>query len=372
MWSYWACSTQTGAKIQPLTPAAGSFSRALNRGTTGNKHAFRLFDAERSGYRLKAQTALWNRTLVVCWDDVPVYAGVIMDREYEYDSDLLTVEHGDVRALLARRFTFGSSGYEPAGSTSLLDTTYRGLASRVVQAALVGPAENYDLPIVRPSTSEVGSRSRRWWDYNLPNVDDELDVLQSIAGGPDIDFSPEWSGESQLQWNMRVGTEGVPALGGPTFEFNMTGQQKAFRKLKLREAGSEMANTVYAVGEGSEQKMLVARAAVGRTIPALDRVQSYKQISESADLLAHAQADVAALSSPTRQWSLEYDAAGVVDESGAQLMPSIADLPLGSTLRLYFLDHPWFDDGWTALRLIGFSGSTDSTSISLEVQEVAA
>lgn len=357
----------------PLTPAGGSFTRALNRGVTEQKHTFKLFDAERSGYRLKAQTALWNRTLVVCWNDIPLYAGVIYDRDYDYDNDVLTIVHGDIRGtVLARRFTFGSSGYEASGFLSLINSSYRGLASRLVQAALVGPTSNYDLPIVRTSTSEVGTRSRRWRDFNLPNVSSELDELQTVDGGPDVDFDPEWSDAQQLQWNMRTGSPAFPAITGSTFEFNMTVQEKAFRNLKFREDGSRMATTVYAVGDGSEQKMLVARAATSSNLPALDRIQTYKQIDNATELASHAQADLASFTTSTRQWSMDYDGAGVVDDDGNQLLPTIAQLKLGSILRLYFAEHPWMPEGWTNLRLIGYTARTDSTMVTLDVQEIDA
>lgn len=359
-WTYEICSTMTGARLGSVDPVEGSFSRTLNGDSSGS-HTFDSFQARRDGIPIKAHTALLNRVLVVCWNDVPHYAGIFISRTPDFATERFATQHVDVRGLLKRRTTFSASGYSPTGALTMTGRSYRAIASRIVGSALVGPTSNYTLPIARPSESEEGTRERTLYDYNTPIVNDELDQIINVTNGPDVDFKPRWSAANTLEWEMRVGSEETPDLGGPGYDFNMTAANPPLRNLGLTETADMLASTVYAVGNGSEQKLRIRSASASSNLPATERLMQYSQVDNLSQLQAHATADQKTYGTPTRQWTLTLPAAGP---------PHINYWRLGSVFRVYFQGHWWMPDGFVNLRVIGYRADM-SNDVVVDVQEVA-
>lgn len=370
MWSYWICDTRTGVKQLQVYPSSGPFNRALNAPGSGGSHSFQLGDTTLTRAQWKALTTPWARTLAVCWDDQPHYAGVITKRPYNRDTKTLTLQHVDIRGLLAKRYPFGVTSYWTDGTETtpnkLVCTNKHlySIASMVVSAGLIGPTSIYSLPIVVPSVV-TGSHSRTYFNYNFTTVVDALQELQDADGGPDIDFEPRWSAGGTLEWLMRTGTNTTPALGGSTFDWNMTVEKPGLFDVSLDEDAQHQATGVFSIGSGSEEDMVVAgRGLTGAdvgSVPALDTTQSYKSVDNLPTLIGHSDSELAIMRNTTKQWDLSFLATDT---------PGLNALRLGSTLRLFHHGDPWIDDGWTSLRLIGYSGQVGSDKITLDVQPV--
>ena len=58
----------------------------------------------------QAATAHWMVTLVEFWDDVPMFAGVIEDKIWDYWREVLTLKTVTVDDFLRNRFPFGVGG----------------------------------------------------------------------------------------------------------------------------------------------------------------------------------------------------------------------------------------------------------------------
>ena len=353
-WTYEIVDTRSGVRQSRVFPASGSWKRVLN-GSGSGQHTFQLGDRAMTRESWRALTNPWTRTLVVCRNGLPVYAGLITSRPYDYDTTTLTVHHSDIRFLLSSRFPFGVTSYH-GGTLVCTSLSLRSIAGRVVQAGLLGPRDTYPLPIVLPTLTEVGSVSRTYDAWNFQTVADALDDLQKTDGGPDIDFEPRWSTTGTLEYVMRTGTPATPLLGGNLFDFNMAGTEPPLTGVGVLEDGSAQVSGVFILGQGSEADMIVGGIPAGTElpgiIPARDVTQAFKTVTTEAAAGAMAVAASAALYGLTKQWDFKMVANDAVP---------IESLRLGSTLRLNFLNDPWIADGWSSLRLIGLSGDMSET-----------
>ena len=364
VWSWWFCDTITGVKQLQVEPFGGSWSRLLNSAESGS-HDFPLGDRRLSRDAWRALTTPWARTLVQCWDGVPVYAGLVTGRPYDRDKQQLTVRHTDFRAILKARYPFGVSAYwadEANGIPGKLVIEGKSLvaaAAKVVEQGMLGPSyasASYALPVVLPSTGTAGSFTRTFENFNLRTVSDVLDELQSTEGGPDIEFAPRWSSSGTLEWVMRAG-----ALTGGLFEWHLGVSKAIPSSVQVEEDALTQWTGVMGVGQGSGADMIIGGTpgAPAAAIPARDTVVKWSDVPTHTQAAALAREELAAHKDPTVQPAVKVRA--------SQVSPS--DLVLGSTVRLFEQDDPWMPDGWTTRRLIGVAGGVGE-ELTLTVQEV--
>lgn len=284
-----------------------------------------------------------------------MYAGVILANTCDLSTGKLSVTHSDIRSIFSRRTTLGANGYGgvDGGRDEILNQTLDSIAARVILDGMTGPTTNYPLPIILPA-AVASVFSRTYWDWNFPFVDQILDDLQNYLGGPDTELAPSWSASGKLQWTFRSGY-----LTGPSKDFYMNVPKPGLFDVKVTTDAQKQATEVYAVGKGSEADMKVAYSAVSSsTLPALVRVEQYKDVEDQAQLQGQADGDLNTYKAPTVQWDLSMMADG---------SPGLDELVLGANLRMYFKNHFWVPDGWTTVRLIGMSGD-ETNKVKLQVQ----
>jgi hypothetical protein len=362
MWTHWICATKTGDRLARVDPTRSSFSRKLN-GIGSGSHDFVTASlgegdtaAEQRTSRLDL-TRTWARMVVQCWDDKPMYAGLIVGKNWD-DDGTVTLNTVDVRELMKYRTTFGQNGYngQTDGRFTLQNKTLSIIAAYLVaDATQQGLTDNWGLPFQIPDRSGSGNQTRDYHEFNLPIIENELAALQDTEGGPDIDFNPVWY-VNNLQWQVRIG-----ALTGKTLDWNLTATKSEATDFSCTEDGNAQGNVFYAVGNGSDRDLKVATVVAGLADdePAIERIVQYSQERSMPVLQARANEDLRTYLRPTRQYSFAMQADGD---------PGAADLSLGQTLRTYAKNHDWIPDGWLSHRLIGFSGDLTNT-IKLQLQE---
>jgi len=362
MWTTWLCSTTTGDKLAQVDNSALadiSWERKLNGIGTGNVSF--VMDGIGSGSHAAARRddrrkllVPWSRTIVRCWADNPVYAGVFTNPDVDGAKGTVTFRHAEFRELLKHRTTVGVGGYTPKRRQVFKNESLASLAGRLIRMAVEGPRPNYGLPLVLPPVGMAGTEDRTWADYDLSYIEDELSEIQDDDGGPDIDFVPRWSADDRLEWVPRIGN-----LGGGLLEWNLTAPKTPLAGLTLQGNATEQANVVYASGDGSEEKLLVRSAWATTDVPALERVESYSQLKNGRALQSHADAEVLSRQKPPSDWPFSMLADG---------NPGVLDLKLGQQHRVYVKDDPWIIDGWKDdVRLVGYSGDT-TNKIELQLQ----
>lgn len=361
-------ATRTGVRQVQVFPSAGSWSRVLN-GSGKGSHSFVLSPLstpllDRNVMSDKSLSDPWNRTLVVCWDGVPVYAGVITKRVYDRDTKTLTIHHEDIRSILERRYPFGTASYwadEPnhiPGSLTITSKSMRAAAAKVVEQGLLGTSAIYSLPILLPSTAEAGTFTTTYYNYNFQTVADLLQDLQKA--GPDIDFAPEWNAGA-LRWVMNAGSTATPRLSGSLIDFNLSVDKSPLTGVTFTEDGGRQLTGQFGIGEGFEVDMRVGGAGIAgaATIPALDALDNYKTEESEPKLAAYGLAAVTANTLPTKQWEFSMRAG-----EG----PGLLGLLGWPRLRLHSNDDPWIPGPYTDVRLISLSGDM-SDSLVLDVQD---
>jgi len=362
MWSHWMCDTQTGQRLAQLPATDSSFARKIN-GVGSGSHTFVTADlgygstpATRRTSRLTL-TRPWARTVVQCWDGVPVYAGLISGKEPSEEDGTVALKTVELRELFKYRTTFGQNGYNGAtdGRFVLQNQSLASIAGYLLWDVLQGARPNWQLPLILPPRGMTGTNSRTYHEFNLPIIETELTAIQNLDGGPDIDFEPSWDAQDNLQWTSRVGD-----LTGSTIDLNLSAPKSGVTGFGFIEDGNAQGNVFYAVGNGSDRDLKVASQFADNDDPAMERIVQYSQETRLDVLQKHAVEDLRAFRHATRQYSFSIQ---------ADATPGLRNLRNGQTIRTYTQGHDWLEDGWISHRLVGFSGDLTNT-IKLQTQQL--
>jgi hypothetical protein len=356
-WSVRFHETSTGDYLSGAQAVTGTWGTSITSPGSGS-HTFRLDDGQHTRDEWRFLTSHWSKTLVHCWNDWPIYAGLVYRREAT--ANLLTVAHGELRNLFARRLPFAvgdpaGAVFNPTGSVVVSNQSFPSAVRQVVQTASLGAG--FELPIIYPEPG-AGGYSNEWKFYAFPTVEDMLADIEKTDNGPDIHFTPEYDGES-LRWVLRVG---APRLTAAPYEWNVSAEGSVAVDVKFIEDGAKMLTGVFAVGAGAEQDMRVggARNVTGPDIPFMDSSRAYKTESDKNRLNDFALAELKTFRTPTVQ--TEFSARASQTENLSNIIP-------GSRLGLHFSKHAFAPDGLQQNYLMGMSGDL-TDAVKFEVQPV--
>lgn len=341
-WNVYTVSTNTWAERVKLPFLTHKGGRALNKGADGSA-TFKISDPKVRRLVQPAVVEPLERALVIDWDGSIVYAGMILDSEHDVDGGTLTVSSVDIWWIFQFRHVLGMHG---AGAEKII-LTYSGLslatiAKKVIQEGSdAAPLDRYRLPIVWEADL-AGTESRVYEGFKMPSVQDALDELIKTDGGPDMDFAPRWNGGA-LELVMRSGD-----LTQGKVDWDSTVAKSEVIGLKSRKSAAKVSNKVIATGEGAGEDLLVKaeESFAGANYPAIERVASYRGISDRDQLSARARADLATANKPTRQVSFKVPVEGSV---------KISSLTLGGAVRLKTKDVWHIPDGWSNYRMISYA-----------------
>jgi hypothetical protein len=181
MWSYAIYDTITGVRQGPVTPSKFTFSRRINEGGSGSMSlVIPVEDLTRE--QLRALFTPWARTVVAMWNGSPIYAGLITSSSRS--GNTVTFDHKDIRALLAKRSTFGSNGYSGDQTVNhslpLENYPLAVIVAFLVWSATEGPTSNFGVPIyiaqgritnaLVHSLAHSGTNRREYFDYEFTFV----------------------------------------------------------------------------------------------------------------------------------------------------------------------------------------------------------
>lgn len=388
MWRFWICNSLTGLRLREVFPADGNWKTLLN-GVGSGEHTFSLFDEverlvqtgmSRADARTEVRTVWpdlldpdgWKPALVVCWGDVPIYAGLLQRQSAAGVTDMVTVSHKEVRALMRKRLMY-PVGDPSRGNFVLSGINARSAAALIIRKAL-GPylngwdfRERWDVRLA-PYTLEPGSFEMPVKSFEIQNGEQLLTLIQDSDFGPDIHFRPRWnSTDFGLEWEDRRGT---PRLTGGVHEFLIGAEDNGASDVSFLSDAEKQATGVHVVGKGTEVDM--RRGWGTETTPLgtgwlLDEVLTLKHISDTAVLDSHGRAFVKAHKHTTRQFAMSIRADG--SPSGGRIGPTITEVIPGSTIRVLPSHSLVLPDEWLSGYVIGVSGGM-GLDISLDFQEV--
>lgn len=361
-WSFWVVDTRSGDKQMQVFPASGSFRASLSSVGEGS-HVFKLRDASTALPRATVRELFrsWARTLVVCWDDAPVYAGLITGGAWDRATGSLTVSHREIRGILSKRLGWRVSTY-PTSSISpwSWDWTVSGKSLRGLMRAVVSrgtqstPGDLWHLPVVLPA-DQAGSRSFTEWAFTFRTIEQMVTDIQDMDGGPDMYLRSRWSTGGRHEWVCEIGSPLIS--GGMVERVSPPPGSPVFGGGTALDASGQLTG-VFGMGEGSEQDMKVGLAGplAGSDVPNMDAKLAFKDAATQADVDALAWGELRLNREVVRQESMKI-LAGDFFPAG-----------VGATVREWLDGDEFLDDGWFTGYVVGFSASVGSDVVALEVQ----
>lgn len=375
-WSHWICDTVTGSRIMRVEVSAASWSRRMNGGIGSGQVTVNVRASQYAAFTPEVWADLrtsWSRTIVGCWDDVPVWAGLIKSPRYRPQSGELVLPHFEVGELLRRRLFWGAGTYSATATRAFTNRSRHGLIVDVAKFVCGGgyeaPVEGiapWRLPVFFPAPG-TGGASRTAEQKMFEKPWDWITDISEESGAPDFVFEPGFGTGNDIngfQWVFHIGTP----LERSVHEFHLQAGQSPLVDVELVEDASEQQTGVFALGEGMDEDMLVGQATVatGSVTPAMDVSLPYKHLTSVGALNAAAEGQLAALREPIPVWSFRVRA----DTALAGMHGGLNDgIRPGSRVRLLSSGDPIVADGVTEFYVTGMSGDM-SDLVSLEVQRL--
>lgn len=350
-WSYELVRTRDGSRTGRVYAAGtGSWARRID-GRSGGSHVFHLGTNPRVWARMRPA----RRTLVVCYDDEPVYAGVIWAATYDRNAGTVTLRHEDIWSIWERRFAVPQEDAREGGPYVIQTyRTYSGIsrrthAKRIIQmgmAGLWGPLHSYQLPITLPA-NEDGNWTFTYRTYNFRTVADELARISSYSGHMSVDFRPYWRANNEFAWELVVSH--FPSVAK---SIHVDAPESPVTSLQLTHDMSEYASESQVTGAGQGESTVQRTRFVGDIhgdFVALAKYETYSDI-ETGDGL---NSILDGLQEVHRLATVNVDVTVALGEGG--LSPH--DFTIGQNVRLFINDDPIIpsqDDGHIFL-LMGYT-----------------
>ena len=342
---------------------SGSWARNRNRGGSGSV----VVDTRHPAFAGVERTPVWPWAswIVIEWQAPGssvwhlVYAGVITECAYDWESKELTLAHTDIWELWKRRIVTGDRSNQIAKSKITWSNLSAGtLVKRIVQNAVNphGVGRYYGMPIVYPADVS-GAQDLEVYGYNFETADDLIRDIIDDDDGPDIDFRPRWSSSGTLEWVLEVN-----ANKNLVWDYDMDVDHPAVASMSYRLNAEEVTNVLYGTGEGTEVDMLVRQSlADGIPYPALEDVENFSNEKSLTRLQARSTGSRRAKDGAIRQLDMS-----VFADRG----PFLSELRLGGSIRWKANNDPWLLSGWHPMEMIGYSGNLTDEKVALTLQSM--
>lgn len=236
----------------------------------------------------KDTTQVGRTAVLVDRDGTLIWGGILWTRKWDTVSGTLELGAGDFLTYFAHRYLSA-------------DRVYTNQDQAFIVRDLLNFAQGVtggNIHINVPSVATGVLRSATWLGYELTEIARTIEDQAALEGGFDFGFDVQYAaGVPTITFNL-----GYPRRGrgldqtGWMWEFpgNIT-------SYTWPEDGEQIAETAWAVGGGSGTSMVTASSTnslLAAGWPLLEIVKSYKDVTDSGVLAAHAQADALALANP--------------------------------------------------------------------------
>lgn len=364
MWSAQIHDTQTGVRLGTVKLASASWGR----GDRQKRQARIVLNRRRTQQQWRALiqgVAFWDRTLVILFGGVPIYAGLILAApSWNPAASVLTVRHVDLSVLLGRRWmhgvgpSTGGGGYVPTGSFSVAGVSLRGAVRAILQRTYLDAiSAAWPVPVDLPAL-EAGGFSKTWFFYEFQHADDMVQELVNQANGPDLDLRPYLTSGGNLRWEQRIGT---PRLTGPAHKVMLSAEKNAAVAWDVDTDGENTTTGIHFPGKGSEQDMRVGSAAAPVSAGlARDSIFTDKNDDNVSSLSAKASGRLGALQTATEVWPISV--------ATSKIAPS--DVQIGSPIQTHTFNDLWAPNGYKSHRVVRFFGEYAADSFALELEAV--
>ena len=282
----------TNAILAELPITGVTFTQQLNTAGTLQGHLL-LSGVNSAGLNVAAATIPGRCAIYVDRNGVLVWGGIIWSRDYNSSNQTLSIHAREFESYFERRRITSTFTYTNQDQLAIASSLVNNAQS--VAFGNIGVA-------VTTGTSGV-TLSRTYYSYELKTYFSAIQDLSRATNGFDFNIVVAYDGDGNP---TKTFVMGYPRLGTtysststtvPTFELSGNLVEYLYP-----EDGSIAANTVYALGAGSNEGKLIAtgtdstKTAAGW--PLLEEVANYSDVADSTYLSGLAAGQVASVSYP--------------------------------------------------------------------------
>lgn len=266
--SIYAFEMSSGQKLAPLPVSSGDWSVTANAADEV-KAEVRIDTAVARKLQAVPQTDMQRVGLVAIVDNVPRAAGPILKRSLKAGVLSLTaggflsyLERRPCIPIAARETSLVDENGDPRASLDIVatDLSLGSIGRRYVEVIAEYPGTP---PVVLPRPV-AGTHDRTVKAIDGDDVASLLADLSDVEGGPDFAFVPRWSQDQLgIEWVMQHGSASRPRLGNPDASLIQWGYGAAggaLFDLEVEEEAGDMASEAWAIGGGSDDRVLAARS----------------------------------------------------------------------------------------------------------------
>lgn len=243
---------------------------------------------------VSAGTIPGRTAIYVDRNGVLVWGGVLWNRQYNSDSQTLTFQAREFESYFDRRKITTTQVFNNVDQLTI--------ANALMNGAQATPSGNIGV-VTTPATSGV-LVSRTYYGYELKNVYSAIQDLSKQLNGFDFNIQVAYDGGGNptkklvLSYPKSGTTYSPTSLSAPVFQFpagNMI-------EYEYPEDGSIAANTIYALGAGSNEGKLIATATdpalLAAGFPLLEQEANYSDITDATMLGSLATGQIKATAYP--------------------------------------------------------------------------
>lgn len=309
----------------PLTGV--SFNQQLNTAGTFQAHLL-LSGINTYGYNVDAATTPGRNAIYVDRNGTLVWGGVVWNRSYNSDDQTLNITAREFESYFERRRISTDRFFTNTDQLTIVQT--------LMNDAQAVP--NGDIGVIVGSETSGVLIDRNYYQYELKTIYGAIQDLSKADNGFDFNIKVEYDPitsepiKTLILGYPRTGNidTGVGDLSTPVFEFP-AGNVVAY---EYPEDGSIVANTVFALGAGSNEGKLISTATDATKIAAgwavLEDQANYSDVVDQNLLDQLASGQVLALSEPPPIIKLVVPAFTV---------PEYGTYDIGDDARLRILDQ---------------------------------
>lgn len=377
-WSVYAFETVTGrmAAEIPFVNTLG-YSYAIDDPGTGSV-SVPLGGNGMSASDVEELTQPWRWTWAVAYRNFLCQAGPVISEQMTDTQNYTTVTFAGIWKLLSKRLLFPASfaGGNPATTaddTAYTNVTYRQVAKNIVATSIARGT----LPIVLPPDDPASTQSCQYYGYDMNLISDALTNLTTLAGGPEIEFRPQWNPAQPgyLQWVMRIGSPRLGQLGSPwAWDYGVRG---AVQQLDFSRDGSSMTFSDYTRGSGSQYTLLVGNGqqlnlVTSGLYPLLEDVNGdHTTVTDLPTLNSYAQQWASTYQSPVDTYTAQVRV-DALDVSGTLTgSPTLDQISVGDTATFTLRGHRRIPDAVYTCRITGVANGTAFGTAALTMQAVS-
>jgi hypothetical protein len=312
----------------------------------------------------------WWAGVLLCYHGLPIFAGPITAIPSESFQGF-KVECKGIRSILERRLVINELpdwSALRANKVTYSGVSFATMAQRVVKLGMEKPggALPISFPIPELAATADSEHQKTWWGYDLGNnsVDDVLNKLSGLTGGPDVMFKPRIVDGHTLTFDMLHGlNEEDPFIQQAyTPIWDTTAVNSQVTDLDLTTSGSYQTNRVFATGDGSNTSTKIKVAfdpePITKGYPLLETVQNYNDVQVLDTLQRHATANLVQNKKKLVEIQLSVRADG--EHKLGTFWP-------GNRVQLVVKGLRNLKDGTHNLRLLNINGS-DGNTIRMSLQ----